>query len=52
MNEENTKLLLKVATYMAQTGVVDISYRELQEIIEEMESNNDKDEEDFKGGLF
>jgi hypothetical protein len=38
--EDNTRLLIKVATYMAEKGVVDISYLELKEIIEKLEENN------------
>jgi hypothetical protein len=40
--ENNTKLLIKVSTYMATKGVVDISYNELKDIIEKLEVKDDK----------
>ncbi len=37
MKEYNTKLLMKIASYMATNGVVDISYNEIKEIVDEIE---------------
>ena len=37
--EYNTKLLLRVASFMAKNGIVDISYNQLEEIINCLEED-------------
>ena len=39
LKEYNTKLLMRVASFMAKNGIVDIDYNQLQEIIECLEED-------------